>query len=107
MTTENIFSNIPNTIPDEIFDRIIQKKSLTIERIVSKGHASQKSFWYDQEMNEWVIVLKGHTRLRIAENNEVLEMKTGDYVNIPAHCKHRVEWTDANEETIWLAVHYW
>ena len=107
MTTENFFSNIPNTIPDEIFDKIIHTKSLTIERIVSKGHASPKDFWYDQEGNEWVMVLKGHAQLRFAENTEVLEMKTGDYVNIPAHYKHRVEWTDANEKTIWLAVHYW
>jgi cupin 2 domain-containing protein len=57
-------------------------------------------------MNEWVMVLKGQARLRLAENNEVLEMKPGDYINIPAHCEHRVEWTDPNEETIWLAVYY-
>ncbi len=106
MIVENIFSNLPNTISDEILDKIIQTKNITIERIISKGHASPTNFWYDQEMNEWVIVLKGHARLRFAENDEILEMKPGDYVNIPAHYIHRVEWTDPDEETIWLAAHY-
>lgn len=106
MITKNVFSNIPDAIPDEIFDKIFQTKNITIERIISKGHASPTNFWYDQEKNEWVMVLKGHARLRFGENNELLEMKPGDYINIPAHCKHRVEWTDPNKETIWLAVHY-
>ena len=74
--------------------------------IFSKGHASPENFWYDQAQNEWLIVLKGHARLRFAEEDQAVEMKRGDYINIPAHCKHRVEWTDPNEETIWLAVHY-
>jgi len=106
MIVENIFSKIPNTISDEIFDAIIQTKNITIERIISNGHASPKDFWYDQEKNEWVIVLKGHARLKFGENDEMVEMKRGDYINIPARCKHRVDWTDPNEETIWLAVHY-
>ncbi len=33
-------------------------------------------------------------------------MKPGDFVNIPAHKKHRVEWTTPDELTIWLAVFY-
>jgi cupin 2 domain-containing protein len=106
MILENIFSNLPQKISDEIFNAIIQTKNITIERIISKGHASPKDFWYDQEMNEWVMVLKGHARLRFAEKDEVLEMKPGDYINIPAHCKHQVEWTDPKKETIWLAVYY-
>jgi cupin 2 domain-containing protein len=104
MIIENIFSNIPNTISNEIFDRIIQIKNITIERILSKGHASPTNFWYDQEKNEWVIVLKGHARLKFED--EIVEMKPGDYITIPVHCKHRVEWTDPKKETIWLAVYY-
>jgi len=106
MKMENIFSNIPQKIPDEIFDTIIQTKYIAIERIISKRHVSPTDFWYDQEMNEWVIVFKGCARLKFAEKNEIVEMKPGDYINIPAHCKHRVEWTDPDGETIWLAVHY-
>jgi len=33
-------------------------------------------------------------------------MMPGSYVHIPAHCKHRVEWTDPDVETIWLAMYY-
>lgn len=106
MIIKNLFSNIPQKISDEIFDAIIQTKNIIIERIISKGHASPKDFWYDQEKNEWVIVLKGHARLRFEEEDEIVEMKPGDYINILAHCKHRVEWTDPDEETIWLAAYY-
>ena len=106
MIVKNFFSNIPNKIFDEIFNTIIQTKNISIERIISKSHASPKDFWYDQEKNEWVMVLKGHAKLKFLENDEMVEMKAGDYFNIPAHCKHRVEWTDPNTETIWLAVHY-
>ena len=106
MILENIFSNIPSKISNEIFELIFKNQKITIERIISKGHVSPINFWYDQEMNEWVIVLRGYARLKFAENDEMVEMKPGDYINIPAHCKHRLEWTDPNEETIWLAVHY-
>ena len=106
MIQENIYSNIPHNIPTEIFETIVQALNISIERIISRGHSSPPNFWYDQKINEWVIVLKGHANLKFAENNEMVELKPGDYINIPAHCKHRVEWTDPDEETIWLAVHY-
>ena len=106
MNRENIFSNIPLNLPTEIFETIIQAPNITIERIISRGHLSPSDFWYDQDKNEWVIVLKGRAEVKFAENEEMVEMKPGDYINIPAHCKHRIEWTDPDEDTIWLAVHY-
>ena len=102
----NIFSKIPNQLPGEIFEEIISSKTCKIERIISKGHSSPDGYWYDQEKNEWVIVLRGRAQLRFKDHDEVIEFGPGDYINLPAHCKHRVEWTDPNEETIWLAVHY-
>ena len=106
MNRENIFSNIPREIPAELFETILQTPDITIEKIISRDHSSPPDFWYDQNKNEWVIVLKGQAKLKFAENDELTELKPGDYINIPAHCKHRVEWTDPDEETIWLAVHY-
>jgi cupin 2 domain-containing protein len=106
MKIGNIFSNLPRPIPDEIFEEIISSKTCKIERIISKGQASPEGFWYDQEQNEWVVVLKGQAALKFQDNEKVIEMGPGDYVNIPAHCKHRVEWTDPHTETIWLAIHY-
>ncbi len=105
-TISNIFSHIPSSFFGEIIETIAATDALKIERIISKGHASPKDFWYDQSNGEWVIVLQGHAKLRFRENDEVVELLPGDHLNIPPHVQHRVEWTDPDQETIWLAVHY-
>jgi cupin 2 domain-containing protein len=100
----NLFSDIPPALPQELVQTLLAASSLRIARIVSKGHASANDFWYDQAEHEWVLVLSGSARLQFED--EVLELKAGDFVNIPAHKKHRVDWTDPDETTIWLAVFY-
>lgn len=100
----NLFAGLPRRLPDELFTTLLDASSVRIERIVSHGHASPDGFWYDQDRHEWLIVLKGATRLRFEE--ETVAMKPGDFLNIPAHQKHRVEWTTPDEATVWLAVHY-
>ncbi len=106
MDIKNIFSGIKNQTPDEILETIIQTHQFKIERIISHGQATAKGEWYDQVKNEWVIVLKGNAGLLFEGDDKMITMKTGDYINIPAHKKHRVEWTDPEEDTIWLAIHY-
>ena len=101
----NIFDSIPDNLDAEIFDRLVDGDGIHIERIISKGHSSPESGWYDQDKNEWLIVLKGEAILLFADESPV-NLKTGDFIDIPAHKKHRVEWTDPGTETIWLAVHY-
>ena len=101
----NIFKDIPPTQKDEFFENILSKDGVKIERIVSKGHISPKSGWYDQDSDEWVIVLEGEAVLSFEDSDEV-RLVTGDYLNIPSHTKHRVSWTTPDRETIWLAVHY-
>jgi cupin 2 domain-containing protein len=91
---------------EELFETLLKNPHVRIERIVSHGHSSPPGFWYDQEMNEWVIVLKGRGRLLFEGSGSIVEMKAGDYVEIPAHTRHRVEWTDPDEDTVWLAVYY-
>lgn len=81
-------------------------KHVRIERIVSTGHPSPEGFWYDQDEHEWVVVLMGRAKLIFEGNSEPVEMGPGDYMNIPAHRKHRVEWTSPDEPTVWLAVFY-
>src|SRR3989442_1509385 len=100
----NLFSQIPAALPDELVEVLLTAATVRIERIVSHGHASPSGFWYDQDQHEWVIVLQGAARLRFDDG--IVEMKPGDFVNIPAHQRHRVEWTTPDEPTIWLAVHY-
>ncbi len=105
MSTNNLFNNIPQNLPEEVFETIIKTDNIQIERIISHGHITEKNKWYEQNKNEWVIVLKGKAVIRF-ENDSVYELNVGDYLNIPAYIKHRVEWTEENSETIWLAVHY-
>ena len=100
----NLFSDIPTGRADEVFTTLLASGEVRIERIVSHGQASPDGFWYDQTQHEWVLVLRGAARLRIGD--EVVELQPGDHVNIPAGRTHRVEWTSAEEPTVWLAVHY-
>ena len=105
MKLKNIFESIPDNLDEEIFELLVQSENVKIERIISKGHTSPESGWYDQERNEWVIVLKGEAIISF-ENGIDINLKTGSHINIPAHKKHKVSWTDPKTETIWLAVHY-
>ena len=100
----NLFTDLPSDFRDELFTTLLDATNVRIERIVSQGHASPEDFWYDQDQHEWVVLLKGAARLRFED--EIVEMRPGDFVNIPAHKKHRVEWTTPDEPTVWLAVHY-
>ena len=104
MTTNNLFVDLPRHLPDELFTTLLDAANVRIERIVSHGHASPEGFWYEQDQHEWVVVLKGAARLRFED--ETIEMKPGDFIDIPVHKKHRVEWTTPDEPTLWLAVHY-
>ena len=91
---------------EEVFEPLVESGAVKIERIVSRGQASPKGFWYDQDSNEWVMVLRGRARLLFEGNQMPVEMGAGDHLQIPAHRRHRVEWTDPGEETVWLAVYY-
>lgn len=104
MGKANLLSNIPADFSEELVQPIETSAGIRIERIVSKGHQSPPDYWYDQEQNEWAFLAKGEAKLQFQD--QTLHLKAGDYVNIPAHQKHRVEWTTPDEETVWLAVFY-
>lgn len=101
----NIFESLPKDLQSEVVENIVQSGDIRIERIVSKGQATPQSQWYDQAHNEWVIVLKGEAIIGL-ENNTEHHLVPGSYLNLPAHTKHRVNWTTSESETIWLAIHY-
>lgn len=100
----NLLSKIPTDLPAEMMTTLLESDSVCIERIVSRGQASPEGFWYDQDQHEWVLVMQGAAKLRFEDG--VLDMQAGDFLNIPAHIKHRVDWTTPDEPTIWLAVFY-
>ena len=103
--SDNLFSRIPASLPDEVFETIIKSCNVHIERIISKGHKTGEGQWYDQDKNEWILLIKGSAQIRF-EEEKIIGLQPGDYINIPAYKKHRVDWTDSNTETIWLAIHY-
>lgn len=103
---DNLFADLPTRIPQERHDRLLETPAFRVERIVSTGHATPAGEWYDQDGDEWVMVLRGSAGLRLEGEREPRVMRPGDHVVIPAHRRHRVEWTDADGPTVWLALHY-
>lgn len=101
----NIFTQLPDALDGEVVDELLSGHHVRIERIVSKGQVSSEDDWYDQEDNEWVLVLSGAGRILFADGREV-RLEPGDSLHIAAHERHRVTWTDPAQLTLWLAVFY-
>ena len=106
LQAKNIFSEIPLTLQEEYFQTLAESGSVRIERIVSDGHASPPGEWYDQNRDEWVMLVSGEATLRFESNADLVTMLPGDHVMIPAGCRHRVERTDMTQKTVWLAVYF-
>jgi cupin 2 domain-containing protein len=103
----NLKSDLPrHPLPDEIGGLLLERPDLRIERIVSTGQATPEGQWYDQETDEWVLVVAGAARLRIEGEQTDRELGEGDWILLPAHCRHRVTWTRAEPPTVWLALHF-
>ena len=103
---KNIYSGIPTTLPDELVEVISGNPDLRIERIVSRGHRSPDGFWYDQEENEFVLLMSGAAELIFESEDEPVHLEAGDYLVIPAHKRHRVTWTAPDRDSVWLAVYF-
>ncbi len=105
MRAGNLFADVPHRLADEQVQELLAAPNVTIERIVSMGHATAAGQWYDQERAEWVVLLAGSAGLLFEGDTEPMWLEPGSYVHIAAHRRHRVEWTDAAVPTVWLAVH--
>jgi cupin 2 domain-containing protein len=88
----------------EEFEQIVAGKNIQIERIVSTGQTTPYGQWYDQKLDEWVILLQGEAELSYTDDTRI-KLKSGDYLLIPAHTMHCVEYTSVEPACIWLAVH--
>lgn len=102
----NLFAIPPTALAAEQFSELLARPGLRIERIVSTGQCSPPDFWYDQADGEWVALLQGEARLRFADEAAARHLRAGDCVDIAPHRRHRVDWTPADQVTIWLAVFY-
>ena len=127
----SLYAGIPAHLPEELCEILASAGSMRIERIVtppihaarpsglpaagaippsceivSRGHTSPAGFWYDQAQDEFVLVVQGRAGVRFEGEDEVVVLEAGEYLNIPARLRHRVEWTDLEGDTVWLAVHH-
>ncbi|GAL33517.1 uncharacterized conserved protein [Vibrio maritimus] len=105
MQLGNLLANVPDQLPNELFEDIIVTPNIRVERILSDGHSTPEGEWYDQNENEWVAVVQGQGVLEY-EDGRTVTLNIGDYVNIPAHVKHRVKSTKQGSTTVWLAIFY-
>lgn len=106
MSVASLLADLPETLPEERFETLLETPTFRLERILSLGHATPEGQWYDQDRDEWVVLLQGRARLSIEGRAEEIALNSGDAVLLPAHCRHRVEWTPSDRITVWLALHY-
>ncbi len=102
---QNVYTGIPSSLDDELFETLLETKCLKLERIVSQAHASPEGHWYDQSRDEWVVVLAGSAGVMI-EGQAMVVLSAGDYLHLPPHQRHRVAWTQKGVDTVWLALHF-
>lgn len=105
----NLFRDLPvGPEAQERIERVLTRPGLRVERIVSTGQASPPGFWYDQAEHEWVLLLRGRAQLSVdtPDGQQAVCLTPGDSLELPAHCRHRVEATCADPPTLWLAL-YW
>ena len=100
----NLLTPLPSAKDEEVTERLLSANGVRLERIVSLGQASPEGFWYDQADDEWVLLLAGRARLTIAGEPNDFHLAPGDAIYLPAGCRHRVAWTDPDQQTVWLAL---
>jgi cupin 2 domain-containing protein len=103
---QSLFADVPSNLPEEQFSALLQTEYFRLDRIVSAGHTTPEGEWCDQEENEWLVVLQGSAEIRFEDGGVTKTLCPGEYLQIPAHVRHRVEFTDPDQPTVWLALHY-
>lgn len=100
----NVYKGLPSAKVKEAVEKIVSGKGVKIERITSLGQATKQGKWLKSRRNEWVILLKGKAKLSFRLDGNLVEMRPGDHIFIPAGTSHRVDWTTSKEKSVWVAV---
>ena len=119
----NIYDKIPESITEEIIEIMYQNPHCKVERIISNGQITTENEWYDQDQEEWIILVQGEATILIEklqeessdkcnilncnikeESCDKVHMVKGDTLLIKSHQKHRVIYTSQNPLCIWLCV---
>lgn len=106
MPPHNLFQPLPDARESECFDDLLRRPGCRVARIVSHGQASPPGFWYEQDWDEWVLLLSGHAVLQLDGEAAPRPLAVGDYLLIPAGLRHRVEATATDQPSVWLAIHF-
>ncbi len=102
----NLFAGLGPSAGAEQFVELLSAPGIRIERIVSAGQATPAEEWLRQEWTEWVVLLAGSAAIQLSDEAVPRTLCVGDWLELPARLRHRVEWTDPDVPTIWLAVHF-
>ena len=78
----------------------------SIDYLRSRKGQTQPFFLYLAYNAPHVPVHLGSLGVCVRAAQKRVEMKPGDFLNIPAFKKHRVDWTTPDEPTVWLGVRY-
>lgn len=100
----NLFNIEKISNSEELTTILAESKTVRIERIISSGQTSHEDFWYDQDENEFVALLQGEAVILYDDGST--KLKAGDTVVIPAHKKHRVDFTSVEQPCVWICVFY-
>ncbi|WP_202601930.1 cupin domain-containing protein [Photobacterium halotolerans] len=106
LSIQDVLSDIPDKLPEELFQTLINTSGVRIERIISRGHQTPPDEWYDQDEDEWVMVIRGAAELAFDDGRLPVRLREGQSIYLPARCRHRVSWTAPGANTIWLAVFF-
>lgn len=103
----NLLADLPDAQQAEVVQTLLEQPgSVRIERIVSRGQSTPEGSWYNQDHEEWVVVLTGGAELQLADEAGIRRLEPGDWLHLPAQCRHRVVSTVPGHETVWLAIHW-
>ncbi|RLA37563.1 MAG: cupin [Gammaproteobacteria bacterium] len=102
----SLYTDLPEPVAVEHFDELLTGEAFRLQRIVSTGQITPPGEWYDQDDDEWVVILQGAAEVRLADEPQARRLTPGDWLLLPAGCRHRVEWTTDDGPTVWLALHH-
>lgn len=102
MELKNIFAGVAEVGEEESFNTLVKSPNCRVERIVASGHDSPKGMWYDQENDEFILLLQGEATMEFEDG--MVEMKAGDYLHIPKNCKHRLDKSSVSPACVFLCV---
>lgn len=104
--SDNLLRSVAPPPGQELKQIIHEGLHWRLELIISSSASSKDGFWYDQEEHEWILILRGSARINLKKPDVLVDLSVGDHLYLHSHRLHRVERTDPEPGTTWLAL-FW